>query len=61
MYILEIIIVFLILLLLYSTGWLVKITQLLIARLMNFGRASIESVIREQTDKPEAKKKLKRF
>ncbi|UCE98035.1 MAG: hypothetical protein JSV74_01525 [Dehalococcoidia bacterium] len=60
MYILEIVIVFLILLLLYSTGWLVRIIQLLVARFLDFGRALIESIIREQIEKPEVKKKPKR-
>jgi len=60
MYILEIVIVFLILLLLYSTGWLVRIIQLLVARLMDFGRTFIESIIREQIEKPEVKKKSRR-
>jgi hypothetical protein len=60
MYILEIVIVFLVLLLLYSTGWFVRIIQLLVARFLDFGRAFIESIIRQQIEKPEVKKKPKR-
>ena len=60
MYILEIVIVFLVLLLLYSTGWLVRIFQILFARLMDFGRAFLKDIIKEQIEKPEVKKKSKR-
>jgi hypothetical protein len=57
MYILEIVIVFLVLLLFYSTGWLVRIFQILLARLMDFGRAFLESLIKEQIENSEVKKK----
>ena len=60
MYILEIVIVFLVLLQLYSTGWLVRVFQILLARLMDFGRAFLKDIIKEQIEKPEVKKKSKR-
>jgi hypothetical protein len=60
MYILEIVIVGLALMLLYSTGWLVRIFQILLARLTDFGRVLLENIIKELNEKPEVKKKLKR-
>jgi len=60
MYILEIAIVFLLILLLYSTGWLVRIFQIFISRLMNFGRAFLENLIKDQIERPEVKKRSKR-
>jgi hypothetical protein len=60
MYILELVIIFLFILLLYSTGWLVRIFQILISRLMDFGKAFLESFIKDQIEEPEAKKKSKR-
>jgi hypothetical protein len=60
MYILEFVIVFLVVLLLYSTGWLVRVFQILLARLTNFGRAFLKDIIKEQIEDPEEKKKSKR-
>jgi hypothetical protein len=60
MYILEFVIVFLVVLLLYSTGWLVRIFQILLARLSDFGRAFLKDIIKEQIEDPEEKKKSKR-
>ena len=60
MYILEIVIVFLAILLLYSTGWLVRIFQLLFARLTDFSKAFLKNLVREQIEKPKTKKKVKR-
>lgn len=60
MYILEFVIVFLVVLLLYSTGWLVRIFQILLARLTDFGRAFLKDIIKEQIEDPEEKKKSKR-
>jgi len=59
MYALEIVIIFLLLLLLYSTGWLVRIFQILLARILNFSRAFLENFLKEQIEKPVAKKKTK--
>ena len=60
MYILEIVILFLVVLLLYSTGWLVRIFQILLARLVDFGRAFLESLIKDQIERPEVKKRSKK-
>jgi hypothetical protein len=60
MYILEIVIVFLLLLLLYSTGWLVRGFQILIARLLDFGRAIVTSFIKDEIEKPVVKKRPRR-
>lgn len=60
MYILEFVIVFLVVLLLYRTGWFVRIFQILLARLTDFGRAFLKDIIKEQIEDPEAKKKSKR-
>ena len=60
MYILEIVIVGLALMLLYSTGWLVRIFQILLARLTDFGRVFLKNIIKELNEKPEDKKKSKR-
>ena len=59
MYILEIVIVFLIVLLLYSTGWLMRIFQILLARIIDFSRAFLENFLKEQIEKPVDKKKTK--
>jgi hypothetical protein len=61
MYILEITIVFLLLLLLYSTGWLVRVFQILLARLLDFARAVVESFIKDEIEKPVVKKRSKRL
>ena len=64
MYILEFVIVFLVVLLLYSTGWLVRVFQILLARLSDFGRAFLKDIIKdtiiEDIEDPEAKKKSKK-
>ena len=61
MYILEITIVFLLLLLLYSTGWLVRVFQILFARLLDFARAVVESLIKDEIEKPVVKKRSKKL
>ena len=61
MYILEITIVFLLLLLLYSTGWLVRVFQILFARLLDFARAVVESFIKDEIEKPVVKKRSKKL
>ena len=61
MYILEIVILLLVILLLYSTGWLVRIFQILLARLADFGRVFLENLIKDQIEKPEAKKRSKKY
>ena len=61
MYILEIVILFLLFLLLYSTGWLVRIFQMLISRLLDFGRLVLENFLKEQIERPEVKKKSKKY
>jgi len=61
MYILEIVILFLVILLLYSTGWLVRIFQILLARLVDFGRAFLESFIEDKIEGSEVKKKPKKL
>ena len=60
MYILEFVIVFLVVLLLYSTGWLVRVFQILAAKFMDFGKAFLKDIIKEQIEDPEEKKKSKR-
>jgi len=60
MYILEIVILFLLFLLLYSTGWLARIFQVIIGRLMEFGRLVLENILKEQIGETETKKKPKR-
>jgi len=59
MYILEIVILILLFMILYSTGWLVRIFQILTSRLSDFGRLVLDNFLREQIEKPEAKKKSK--
>ena len=61
MYILEIVILLLVILLLYSTGWLVRIFQILLTRLADFGRVFLENLIKDQIEKPEAKKRSKKY
>jgi len=61
MYILEIVILFLVFLLLFSTGWLIRIFQILSARLLDFGRVVLENFLKEQIKGPEVKKKPKRY
>ena len=58
--ILEFVIVGLVLLLLYSTGWLYRIFQLIISRLVDFGRAFLTALIREQLEEPEERKRTKK-
>jgi hypothetical protein len=60
MYVLEIVILILLFLLLYSTGWLFRIFQILIGILMDFGRSIVENSIRDQIERPEVKKRSKR-
>ena len=62
---LEIVIMSLLALLLFSTGWLVRISQVLIGLLMNFGRSVLtnflEDTIKEDPLKqPNTKKKSKK-
>lgn len=56
MYVLEIVILFLVFLLLYSTGWLVRILQILLDMLMKFVSSVIDNFIKDQIKRPEAKK-----
>jgi|TARA_Y100000310_G_C20347302_1_gene652598 uncharacterized membrane protein len=63
--VLEIVILSLVGLFLFSTGWLVRISQILIGVLMNFGRSVltnfVEDTIKEDpTKQPANKKKSKR-
>jgi hypothetical protein len=60
MYILEAVIVGLVVLLLYSTGWLYRIFQLFISRLVDFGRAFLAALIQEQIKPSEGRKKFKK-
>jgi len=57
---LEIVILGLIFLLLYSTGWLFRIIQLLVGVLMNIGRSVLENFIQDQVKQPGFKKKYKK-
>ena len=57
---LEIVILGLVFLLLYSTGWLFKIFQLLVGVLMNIGRSVLDNFIQDQVKQPEVKKKYKK-
>ncbi len=58
--VLEIVIVSLLGLLLASTGWLVRISQILVGVLMNFGRSVLANFLEDTIKQPEAKKKSKR-
>ncbi len=63
--VLEIVILSLLGLLLFSTGWLFRISQILVGQLMNFGRSVlanfVEDTIKEdQIKQPDTKKKSKR-
>ena len=57
---LEIVILGLVFLLLYSTGWLFRIFQLLVGVLMNIGRSVLDNFIQDQVKQPEVKKKHKK-
>ena len=60
MYILEGVILFLVFLLLYSTGWLVRVFQIFTSRLLDFGKIVLGNFLKEQSEGSEAKKKPKR-
>lgn len=57
---LEIVILGLVFLLFYSTGWLFKIFQLLVGVLTNFGRSVLDNFIQDQVKQPEVKKEYKK-
>ena len=57
---LEIVILGLVFLLLYSTGWLFRVFQLLVGVLMNIGRSVLDNFIQDQVKQPEVKKKYKK-
>ncbi len=57
---LEIIILSLLALLLFSTGWLFRIFQILVGVLMNFGRSVLANFFEDAIKKPDTKKKSKR-
>ena len=57
MFILEAVIVGLVLLLLYSSGWLYKILQLLIGRLVDFGKSLMAAFVQDQLEPPKERKK----
>ncbi len=58
--ILEIVILSLLALLLFSTGWLFKISQILVGVLMKFGRSVLTNFLDDQIKQPDTKKKSKR-
>ena len=58
--VLEIVILSLLSLLLFSTGWLVRIFQILVGQLMNFGRSVLANFLEDQIKQPDTKKKSKR-
>jgi hypothetical protein len=58
--VLEIVILSLLGLLLFSTGWLVRIFQILVGQLMNFGRSVLANFFEDQIKPPDTKKKSKR-
>jgi hypothetical protein len=58
--ILEIVILSLLALLLLSTGWLVRISQILIGVLMKFGRSVLVNFFEDQIKQPDTEKKPKR-
>ncbi len=58
--ILEIVILSLLGLLLFSTGWLFRIFQILSGVLMNFGRSVLANFAEDALKQPKTKKKSKR-
>jgi hypothetical protein len=58
--VLEIVIVSLLGLLLASTGWLVRISQILVGVLMNFGRSVLANFLEDTTKQLDTKTKSKR-
>ena len=59
MFILEAVVVGLVLLLLYSSGWLYKILQMFIVRLVDFGKSLIAAFIQDQLEPPKKKARRK--
>ena len=59
MFILETVIIGLVLLLLYGSGWLYKILQLLIGMLLNFGKSLMSAFIQDQLEPPKERKKAR--
>ncbi len=57
---LEIVILGLVFLLLYSAGWLFRILQLLVSVLMNIGRSVLKNFIQDQAKRPGIKRKYKK-
>ena len=58
--VLEIVILSLLSLFLFSTGWLVRISQILIGQFMNFGRSVLANFLDDTMKPPDNKKKSKR-
>jgi hypothetical protein len=58
--ILEIVILSLVVLLLFSIGWFAGIAQLLIKTFMDKGRAFLQDSIEDRLEQPETKKKSKK-
>ncbi len=58
--VLEIVILSLLALLLFSTGWLLRISQILVGVVMKFGRSLLANSFEDQIKKPSTKKKSKR-
>ena len=58
--VLEIVILSLLGLLLFSTGWLFRISQILVGQFMNFGRSVLANLLEDQIKQPDTKKKSKR-
>ena len=58
--ILEIVILSLLVLLLSSTGWLLRMFQILVGVVMKFGRSALANILEDQIEQPATKKKSKR-
>ncbi len=58
--ILEIVILSLLVLLLSSTGWLLRMFQILVGVVMKFGRSVLANILEDQIKQPDTKKKSKR-
>lgn len=58
--VLEIVILSLLGLLLFSTGWLFRIFQMLVGSLMTFGRSLLTNFAEDAIKQPKTKKKSKR-
>ncbi len=58
--VLEIVILSLLGLILFSTGWLLRISQILVGVVMKFGRSLLTDFFEDQIKQPDTKKKSKR-